>query len=379
VRCGKLQAVPRDPYEVLGVPRDADDAQIKKAFRRLARELHPDNNDAPDAEDRFKEAAQAYEILSDAERRQTFDRFGHDGLRGGGFQSQTEGFGSFSDLFSAFFGEAFGGGGPAGPAAGEDLLVRLDLDLEQTVKGGRVTLSFDAIITCDTCDGSGANEGSQLTTCARCGGGGELRAVTRTPFGQVVRAVACDQCGGRGQIIEDPCATCRGEGRIVRRRDVEIDIPLGIAHGQRIRLRGEGHAGERGAPAGDLYVQVVVRPHDVFTRDGDDLVAVLPVGAPFAALGTTLELEGFDGPITVEIPAGAQPGEEVRIAGLGMPRGRDGLRGQLRVVLDVVVPRRLDERQRELLQQFADSLEERNLKAPGGLGERLRRLAGRRK
>lgn len=379
MRFGKLQAVPRDPYEVLGVPRDADDAQIKKAFRRLARELHPDNNEAPDAEDRFKEAAQAYEILSDPERRQTFDRFGHDGLRGGGFQSQTEGFGSFSDLFSAFFGEAFGGGGAAGPQAGDDLLVRLDLDLEQTVKGGRVTLSFDAIITCDTCDGSGANEGSQMTTCSRCGGAGELRAVTRTPFGQVVRAVACDQCGGRGQIIEDPCATCRGEGRIVRRRDVEIDIPLGIAHGQRIRLRGEGHAGERGAPPGDLYVQVVVRPHDVFSRDGDDLIAVLPVGAPFAALGTTLELDGFDGPITVEVPAGAQPGEEVRIAGLGMPRGRDGLRGQLRVVLDVVVPRRLDERQRELLQQFADSLEERNLKAPGGLGERLRRLAGRRK
>lgn len=379
MRFGKLQAVPRDPYEVLGVPRDADDAQIKKAFRRLARELHPDNNEAPDAEDRFKEAAQAYEILSDPERRQTFDRFGHDGLRGGGFQSQTEGFGSFSDLFSAFFGEAFGGGGPAGPAAGDDLLVRLDLDLEQTVKGGRVTLSFDAIITCDTCEGTGANEGSQLTTCSRCGGGGELRAVTRTPFGQVVRAVACDQCGGRGQIIEDPCATCRGEGRIVRRRDIEIDVPLGIAHGQRIRLRGEGHAGERGAPPGDLYVQVVVRPHDVFSRDGDDLVAVLPVGAPFAALGTTLEVDGFDGPIPVEVPAGAQPGEEVRIAGLGMPRGRDGQRGQLRVVLDVVVPRRLDERQRELLQQFADSLEERNLKAPGGLGERLRRLAGRRK
>ncbi len=371
--------MPRDPYEVLGVSRDADDAQIKKAFRRLARELHPDNNDAPDAEERFKEAAQAYEILSDADRRQTYDRFGHDGLRGGGFQSQTDGFGSFSDLFSAFFGEAFGGGGPAGPAAGDDLLVRLDLDLEQTVKGGRVTLSFDAVITCETCDGSGAKEGSAMQTCTRCGGGGELRAVTRTPFGQVVRAVACDQCGGRGQIIEDPCTTCRGEGRVVRRRDVELDVPLGIAHGQRIRLRGEGHAGERGAPPGDLYVQVVVRQHPVFTRDGDDLVAIMSIPAPYAALGTTLELEGFDGPIPVEVPAGAQPGEEVRIAGLGMPRGRDGQRGQLRVILDVVVPRRLDEHQRELLQQLADSLQDHNIKAPGGFSERLRRLAGRRK
>jgi molecular chaperone DnaJ len=373
--------VPRDPYEVLGVSRDADDAQIKKAFRRLARELHPDNNDAPDAEDKFKEAAQAYEILGDAERRQTYDRFGHDGLRGGGFQSQTDGFGSFSDLFSAFFGEAFGGGGgPAGPQPGEDLLVRLDLDLQQTVKGGRSTLAFDAIISCDTCEGSGAKESSKTTTCPRCSGAGELRAVTRTPFGQVVRAVACDQCGGRGSIIEDPCDSCRGEGRIVRRREVGLDIPLGIGHGQRIRLRGEGHAGERGAPPGDLYVQVVVRPHPVFTRDGDDLVAVLPVGAPFAALGTTLELDGFDGPIEIDVPAGAQPGEEVRIAGQGMPRGPGGAaRGQLRVVLDVVVPRRLDDRQRELLQQFADSLEDRNLKAAGGIGERLRRLAGRRR
>ncbi|MEH3053438.1 MAG: J domain-containing protein [Patulibacter minatonensis] len=372
--------MPRDPYEVLGVARDADDAQIKKAFRRLARELHPDNNDAPDAEDKFKEAAQAYEILGDAERRATFDRFGHDGLRGGGFQSQTEGFGSFSDLFSAFFGDAFGGGGQGGPAAGEDLLIRLDLDLEQTVKGGRVGLSFDAIVGCDTCEGSGAKEGSARTTCPRCQGAGELRAVTRTPFGQVVRAVACDQCGGRGQLIEEPCETCHGEGRVVRRREVEIDVPLGIDHGQRIRMRGEGHAGEHGAPNGDLYLQVVVAPHPVFTRDGDDLVAVLPVGAPFAALGTTLELEGFDGPIEVEVPAGAQPGEEVRLPGLGMPRGPGGAqRGQLRVVLDIVVPRRLDERQRELLQQFADSLEDRNLKAPGGLGERLRRLAGRRR
>lgn len=372
--------MPRDPYEVLGVPRDADDAQIKKAFRRLARELHPDNNDAPDAEDRFKEAAQAYEILSDAEQRATFDRFGHDGLRGGGFRSQTEGFGSFSDLFNAFFGEAFGGGGPAGPTPGDDLLVRLELELEQTVKGDRVDLSFDAIVHCDTCEASGSKPGTSPVTCTRCGGAGELRAVTRTPFGQVVRAVACDQCGGRGNVPTDPCTDCRGEGRVVRRREVQLDVPLGIAHGQRIRMRGEGHAGEAGAPPGDLYVQVLVREHPVFHRDGDDLVAIVPVGAPFAALGTTLEIEGFDGPITVEVPAGAQPGEEVRLQGLGMPRGRAAdTRGQLRVVLDVVVPRRLDERQRELLQQFADSLEDRNLKAPGGLGERLRRLAGKRR
>ncbi len=266
------------------------------------------------------------------------------------------------------------------PHPGDDLLVRLELELEQTVKGDRVDLSFDAIVHCDTCEGSGSKPGTSPVTCTRCGGAGELRAVTRTPFGQVVRAVACDQCGGRGNVPTDPCADCRGEGRVVRRREVQLDVPLGIAHGQRIRMRGEGHAGEAGAPPGDLYVQVLVREHPVFHRDGDDLVAIVPVGAPFAALGTTLEIDGFDGPITVEVPAGAQPGEEVRLQGLGMPRGRAAdTRGQLRVVLDVVVPRRLDERQRELLQQFADSLEDRNLKAPGGLGERLRRLAGKRR
>ena len=370
--------MPRDPYEVLGVSRDSDDQQIKKAFRKLARELHPDNNDAPDAEEKFKEAAQAYEILSDSDRRATFDRYGHDGLRGGGFQSQTEGFGSFSDLFSAFFGDSGQGGG--GPAHGEDLLVRLDLDLEQTVKGGRVDLTFDAIAGCGTCDGSGAKPGTDTSTCTRCGGAGELRAVARTPFGQVVRAVACDECGGRGVKIETPCPECRGEGRVVKQRDVQLDIPLSIAHGQRIRMRGEGHAGEAGAPSGDLYIQVAVRPHPVFTRDGDQLVAIAPVAAPYAALGTTIEIDGFDGPIPVEVPAGAQPGEEVRIAGLGMPRGRAGTdRGELRVILDVVVPRRLDERQRELLEAFAESLEERNLKSPGGIGERLRRLAGKRR
>lgn len=374
-----MLGVPRDPYEVLGVPRDADDAQIKKAFRRMARELHPDNNDAPDAEDKFKEAATAYEILSDGDRRATYDRYGHEGLRGGGFQSQAEGFGSFSDLFSSLFGDAFGGaGGGGGPQAGEDLLVRLELDLEQTVKGGQASLTFDAVVGCETCDGSGAKADSKVRQCDRCNGAGELRAVTRTPFGQVVRAVACDRCGGRGTLIDDPCATCRGEGRVVKKRDITIDIPLSIAHGQRIRLRGEGHAGEHGAPNGDLYVQVAVKPHPVFSRDGDHLVAIAPVASPFATLGTTIEIDGFDGPISVEVPAGAQPGEEVRLSGLGMPRGR-GDRGDLRVVLDVVTPRRLDERQRELLEAFADSLEDRNLKQPGGLGERLRRLAGKRR
>lgn len=369
--------MPRDPYEVLSVPRDADDAQIKKAFRKLARELHPDNNDAPDAEDRFKEAATAYEILSDSERRATYDRHGHDGLRGGGFQSQAEGFGSFSDLFSAFFGESFGGGG-GGPAQGDDLLVRLDVELQQTVEGDEVELRFDAIDSCETCEGSGAKPGTEVTTCSRCGGSGELRAVARTPFGQVVRAVPCDTCAGRGSLVADPCETCRGEGRLVRERELKLDLPAGIAHGQRVRLRGYGHAGEPGAPAGDLYVQVAVRPHPVFSRDGDHLIAIAEVASPLAALGTQLTLDGFHGPITVDVPAGAQPGEEVRIAGLGMPRGR-GDHGDLRVVLDVITPRRLDEQQRELLQSFADTLQERNIKAPGGLGERLRRLAGKRR
>src|ERR671923_1084381 len=329
--------VPRDPYEVLGVPRDADETQIKKAFRRLARELHPDvNKHDPDAEEKFKEAAEAYEILSDPERRATYDRYGHDGLRSGGFAPNFEGFGSISDLFDAFFGSAFGTAARGGPMHGGDVAVSAEVTLAQAATGTEVELSFEAVETCERCQGNGAEPGTPIVTCDRCGGAGVLQAVTRSPFGQVVRQVACDVCGGDGRVAEHPCKRCDGRGREVRRRTLRVDVPAGIADGQRIRLSGRGHAGERGGPPGDLYVLVRIEADERFLRDGDDLVTVLDVSAPLAALGARKTAPSLDGEGEGDIPPGTQPGEVFVVRGEGMPKlRRTGRRGDLRVVVNV--------------------------------------------
>jgi molecular chaperone DnaJ len=371
---------PRDPYEVLGVPRDADDAQIKKAFRRLARELHPDvNAHDPGAEEKFKEAAEAYEILSDAERRATFDRYGHEGLRSGGMGPNFEGFGSISDLFDAFFGGGLGGFGAAsrtGPVQGGDVAITTEVNLAQAAGGATVELSFEAVDTCERCHGNGAEPGTPITTCERCGGMGLLQAVSRSPFGQVVRQVPCDVCGGDGRVAQQPCNRCDGRGREVRRRTLAVDVPAGIADGQRIRLSGRGHAGERGGPAGDLYVRVQVRPDERFVRDGDDLVTVLDVPVALAALGAELDVPTLDGPRPLEIPGGTQPGQTFRLKGQGMPvLRRPGRRGDLRVVADVVVPRKLSREQRELLQRLAETTAEGDAERSGeSLVGKLRRL-----
>jgi molecular chaperone DnaJ len=372
----------RDPYEVLGVQRDADETQIKKAFRKLARELHPDvNKHDPAAEDKFKEAAEAYEILSDSERRAVYDRYGHDGLRSGGMGPNFDSFGSISDLFDAFFGGAFGGGfgggGRGGPAQGGDIAVAARITLEQAAAGASVQLSFEAVDTCERCRGNGAEPGTPIETCPRCGGAGILQAVSRSPFGQVVRQVACDVCGGDGRVAQTPCERCDGRGREVRQRTLSVDIPAGIADGQRIRLAGRGHAGEHGGPAGDLYVLVEIEPDERWVRDGDDLVTVLDVAAPLAALGATLEVPTLDGPAEVEVPAGTQPGEVLTLRGRGMPvLRRPGRHGDLRAMVNVVIPRHLDRDQKDLLRRLADSLDERNLRTDDGLVGKLRRLLG---
>jgi len=369
---------PRDPYEVLGVARDADDAEIKKAFRRLARELHPDvNKHDPEAEDKFKEAAEAYEILSDAERRATYDRYGHDGLRSGGFSPNFEGFGSITDLFDAFFGSAFGAAARSGPMQGGDVAVNAEVTLLQAATGAEVEMSFEAIDTCERCHGNGAEPGTPIVTCDRCGGAGVLQAVSRSPFGQVVRQVPCDVCGGDGRVAEQPCSRCDGRGREVRRRTLRVDIPAGIADGQRIRLSGRGHAGERGGPPGDLYVLVNVLPDERFVRDGDDLVTALDVPAPLASLGATLRAPSLDGEVDVEIEPGTQPGTIVNVSGKGMPRlRRPGRSGNLRVVVNVVVPRKLSKEQRRLAQQLADSMTDENLRVDESLLGKLKRLLG---
>jgi molecular chaperone DnaJ len=375
--------LPSDPYELLGVARDADDTTIKKAFRKLARELHPDvNSHDPDAEEKFKQAAEAYEILSDPQRRATYDRYGHEGLRSGGQAPNFDGFGNISDLFDAFFGGAFGGGGGGmrtGPRQGEDVAIAAQIDLEQAYRGAKVEVSFEAIDRCEHCHGNGAEPGTPIETCDKCGGQGILQAVTRSPFGQVVRQVACDKCGGDGRIPQTPCAVCDGRGLVVGQRRLEVDVPAGIADGQRIRLSGRGHAGEHGGPPGDLYVVVQVDLGERFLRDGDDLVTVGDVSAPLAALGTTLTIPHPDGELEVEVPAGTQPGTVLTVKGKGMPMlRRQGRFGDLRVVANVVIPRRLNGRQRELLEELADSIGDEQLRAEDeSMVGKLRRLFNR--
>jgi molecular chaperone DnaJ len=367
-----------DYYERLGVARDASEGEIKKAFRRLARELHPDvNAHDPEAEEKFKAAAEAYEVLSDPERRATYDQYGPEGLRSGGFQ--PSGFGSFADIFDAFFGgggDIFGGGGRHGPAQGGDVAVTATIELADAAVGRSLEVGYDAVVRCETCRGNGAEPGTPIETCARCGGAGQLRAVTRTPFGQVVRATVCDACAGDGRVPTQPCKACQGRGRRVERLTLSVDVPAGIADGQRIRLAGRGHAGEQGGPPGDLYVLVRVAEDERFVRDGDDLVTVVDVPAPLAALGTTIDVPTLEDPISLEIPPGTQPHDTLTLRGKGMPALRRGRHGDLRVVVNVVIPRRLTHDQRELLERLAGTLTDENLRSDDGVFSKLKRAFG---
>jgi molecular chaperone DnaJ len=376
---------PRDYYQVLGVSRDAGEGEIKKAFRRLARELHPDvNRQDPDAEEKFKEAAEAYEVLSDPERRATYDRFGHEGLRSGGYAPNFEGFGSVGDIFEAFFGSGgmggafgsamFGGGGRAGgPAQGGDVAVTAEVSLAEVATGTTATVEYDHVAVCDRCHGNGAEPGTPIETCRRCEGAGQLRSVSRTPFGQVVRAVPCELCHGEGKVARQPCRECRGRGRRVRKAKVSVQIPAGIADGQRIRVSGRGHAGEHGGPAGDLYVLVAVAQDPRFVRDGDDLVTVVDVAAPLAALGTVVEVPTIDGSAELEIPAGTQPHETLVLRGRGLPALRGRRHGDLRVLVNVVIPRHLGRAQRELFERLAETMSEENLRTDDGVLGKLKR------
>jgi molecular chaperone DnaJ len=377
--------MPRDYYEVLGVGRSADETEIKKAFRRLARELHPDTNtEDPHAEDKFKEAAEAYEVLSDADRRRQYDAYGHEGLRSGGYAPNFEGFGSVSDLFAAFFGSggfesAFGTGRGqrGGQMQGADVVVAAAIDLAQAARGDTVEVSYEADIRCEHCHGNGAEPGTPIVTCARCQGSGQLQAVSRTAFGQLVRTALCDVCGGDGRVPEQPCEVCSGAGRVHEARTLEVQVPPGIADGQRIRLSGRGHAGERGGPNGDLYVVVRVHEDERFVRDQEDLHTVIDVPAPLAALGTTVQVPSLDGDVPVEIPAGTQPGETITLRSRGLPPLGRGRTGDLHVHVNVIIPRRLSREQRDLLERLADSLDDRNLRSDEGMLSKLKRaLAG---
>ena len=375
--------MPRDPYDVLKVGRSADDGEIKKAFRKLARELHPDvNSHDPDAESKFKEAAEAYEILSDSSRRATYDRYGHEGLRNGGQAPNFDGFGSVADIFESFFGGGFGGGGifgggrPGGPTQGGDVAAAVEIDLADAAHGAAVEVAYEVVVTCEHCRGNGAEPGTPIDTCERCGGTGQLRAVSRTPFGQVVRAAACDVCHGEGKVAHQPCRTCSGRGRRVEQIKVSVDVPAGISDGQRIRISGRGHAGEHGGPAGDLYVLVSVRQDPRFLRDGSDLVTVVDVSAPQAALGTTVSVPTIDEPVELEIPAGTQPHESLMLRGRGMPALRGRRSGDLRVVVNVVIPKHLKRHQKDLLRQLDEALTDENHRSDEGVFGKLKRAFG---
>jgi molecular chaperone DnaJ len=343
----------RDYYELLGVARDAGADEIKRAFRRLARELHPDVSDAPDAEHRFREVVEAYEVLSNSERRELYDRFGHAGLRSGGFQPSSFDFGSLSDLFSAFFGDdLFGVGGRAGRGRGADIGARVEIDLAEVATGTKREVPFGVAVQCGHCAGNGAEPNTPVRSCPGCGGTGRLRQVSRSVFGEFVRTGACPTCGGSGKLVEHPCEQCHGSGRVIEERTLEVEIPAGIHDGQRIRLSGEGHAGSLGGRAGDVYVEVHVRQDERFVREGNDVYTTVDLTLVQAALGATVSVPTLEGEEELVFEPGTQPGEVRVLKGRGLPVLQGFGRGSQRVLVNVVVPRRLTEMQRSLLAEF---------------------------
>lgn len=359
----------RDYYEVLGVERNASEQEIKKSFRALARELHPDvNRHDPDAEARFKEAAEAYEVLSHAESRSTYDRFGFDGLKRGGFEDFSQF--SFEDIIRSFFGDTIFGEDIFGMgrtvARGADIAVAVELELTEAATGVTREVEFDAVTACESCGGSGAAAGTEPETCSSCNGAGQVRAVTRTAFGQFMRTGPCAACGGRGSVVSDPCEDCGGNGRMTTRRRLEVEIPAGISDGQSIRMPGRGSMGGHGAEPGDLFVQVGVTPQDELTRDGDDLIHHLQLTMVEAANGGRRMVPTLDGEEEIEIREGTQFGDVIALRGRGMPSLRGRARGDLRIIVDIIIPRQLSPEQKEMLRQFEDTTSEKNYSGDGG-------------
>lgn len=374
-------ATTKDYYEVLGVARGASDDEVKRAYRRLAQRWHPDVNTEPGADARFKEINEAYQVLSDPQRRQAYDMFGQAGL-GGGLGGEGYGpfggFQGFGDLFDAFFGGAAAGGmRRARTPSGADLRYDLRLTFAEAISGAEKEIEFSSLVGCDTCGGSGAEPGTDPITCPTCNGTGELRQVRSTMLGQMINVSPCDRCRGVGKIVELPCGVCRGDGRVERKRTLRVSIPAGIDEGHQVRLSGEGEAAPRGGTPGNLYVVVHVEPHPQLRRQDTELFFELPLSITQAALGARMTVPTADGTEEIEIKAGTQPGSEIRLRGRGVPHlRRSGVRGDLHVLVDVRVPARLSARQRELLEALAvESGERESADAPAD-GRRSRRKAG---
>jgi molecular chaperone DnaJ len=352
----------RDYYEVLGVPKGASEEQIKKAFRKLALEFHPDRNKAEGAVEKFKEVNEAYQVLTDSEKRSNYDRFGHAGVGQNGAQGFDgfDNFGGFGDIFEAFFG---GGSGTqsrsraSNARRGSDLQYSVNVEFEEAAFGAECQQEVRRTEVCRKCQGDRTEPGSQAVACPNCGGSGEIRRGSQSIFGQFVQVSACNKCQGEGKVVRDPCMQCKGRGTEVRRRKLAVSIPAGIESGTQIRLTGEGEPGTSGGPPGDLYVSVRVKPHKLFRRDGYDIVHPQVINVAAAALGTTLKVPTLDGEADVEVPPGTQTGDVIRLKGDGVPYlGRENQRGDHLITMVVQTPRRLDENQRRLLQELSDSL-----------------------
>jgi molecular chaperone DnaJ len=340
-----------DHYEVLGVSRDATTDEIKKAYRKLARQLHPDVNPGEDASERFKLVTHAYDVLSDPDQRARYDMGGNDSPFGG-----AGGFGGFNDIFETFFGSAGGGRGGRPRSRrerGQDALVRVTLELGDVVFGTHRDIDVDTAVLCETCQGSCCQPGTSPVTCDICHGTGNVQRQVRSLLGNVVTTQPCNVCQGYGTTIPYPCATCQGQGRVRARRTVSLDIPAGVETGLRLQLPGSGEVGPAGGPNGDLYIEVTVSPHEVFSRDGDDLLATLEVSMPDAILGATTTIESLDGPVDLEVRPGVQAGDVLTIKGRGITPLRGSQRGDLKVGVHVVTPTRLDHKERALIEEFA--------------------------
>lgn len=363
----------RDYYEILGVPRSASETDVKRAFRKLAREVHPDVSAAPDADERFKEVVEAYEVLSKSETRQLYDRFGHAGLRSGGFRPTTFDFGSLADIFSAFFGDdVFGVATGARRARGADIAAEVEISLQEAARGVERAVKVQVAVPCAECGGDGVQPGTTASRCGDCEGTGRIQHVSRTGFGEFIRSQTCPRCTGTGRVVEHPCQACSGAGRVLEERSLDVEVPPGIHDGQRIRLSGEGHAGALGGQSGDLYVLVRVRPHDSLVREGDDIYSTVDLTMTEAALGTRASVLTLDGDVELEFSPGTQPGEVRTLRGRGMPVLQGFGRGDHRVLVNVAIPHQLSEEQRRLLAEFERTADDDTYKPDEGFFEKLK-------
>lgn len=348
----------RDYYEVLGVSKSASKDEIKKAYRKLSKMYHPDINKEADADEKFKEVKEAYEVLSDDQKRSHYDQFGHtdpnQGFGGGGFGGG--GFGGFEDIFETFFG---GGGGsrrrdPNAPRQGADLQYTMTLSFEEAVFGKETDLEIPREENCDTCNGSGAKPGTKPETCKHCNGSGQLNVEQNTPFGRIVNRRVCQYCNGTGKEIKHKCSTCSGKGKVKKRRKIHVKIPAGIDDGQQLRVSGQGEPGINGGPAGDLYVVFHVRDHEFFERNDDDIYCEMPITFVQAALGDEVEVPTLHGKVKLKVPAGTQTGTKFRLRGKGVPNVRGYGVGDQHVIVRIVTPTKLTEKQKQILQEFAE-------------------------